>query len=899
MSMITFVLLNFTSFAQQQNLSLTELNNKITNIPYVFKGEVVDIQYYLGDENGNKLPEGTFYLSNGELGIGFSSAKVKICQILKGENELSFGTIEIITSSPYHFQPYLTENEKGETIVGWLKGNFCSGCEQPPFIESKFSGIFFCEKAEYNGKSGFNFDNSIGVYPSKINLIGLNSDWIGYKMTETEYNNYYDSEKKKEMLNQESLTYAFWYGNRYHNPSEIYMVLSQFDGINIYETDNCSKIFLPENKNTKENNIQNEQNQKNYRENMEQMIKLHNIDTTKTYEEWRKEKLLNHINKGTKGIDLSFEIANPKLTGTSSSDAFMEFDILVSSNSSVYYSGCLIRLSYNTSAFGTNVAANNTITVTRGNSFNTSTYTNPDVDKADWSASVVGIPFNDDFSQTTFNRTLLSSTPEVLMHIKMKISNSGCDINANIEFADITFTPMFSYYTLTPNAAITEGINFDNTTYSTGILDKTCMPIISSFTNDVPAGNGSILTISGKYFGVSKGTGTVIFKDANQGNVYPVTSAGSFIGIDNYDTLSWTDNEIIIKLPAVLDQIATNSNNPTPGSGLFKVKNFTGKEKESSSSLLIPYALYQGVDPFPIYQKANIYLANQNDSGGYTIRCNSSMISSYPNAKSVINRAIKDWNCATLVNWRLGSDTTSALSNDGVCSIFTSSTSAGLMSTYHRIVPCTTSTPKKYYLKEFDIAINSTYNWQVDTSGAMQSGKYDFFHAIAHELGHGLLLFHANQLGEIMYYGANIGPYPENQRVLVWNSLGAMDGGFYVTDNFSSSLPACTSEHDIFSAPQNCTGFSVQDRNLDDISLLCFPNPIESGNLNIRIGLVKKTYVYYKMYNSMGQLIKTSLPESYNSQVTLAIPTDDLKEGFYFMQVYLNNRFKTVKWIKM
>lgn len=72
MSMITFVLLNFTSFAQQQNLSLTELNNKITNIPYVFKGEVVDIQYYLGDENGNKLPEGTFYLSNGELGIGFS-----------------------------------------------------------------------------------------------------------------------------------------------------------------------------------------------------------------------------------------------------------------------------------------------------------------------------------------------------------------------------------------------------------------------------------------------------------------------------------------------------------------------------------------------------------------------------------------------------------------------------------------------------------------------------------------------------------------------------------------------------------------------------------------------------------------------------------------------------------
>jgi len=916
LSIITLGLLNQVSFSQEVNLNIDTLKSQIEKVPYIFKGEVIDVQFYLGDEYGNKLPDGTFYLPNGKLGIGYSSAKIQICQILKGEDKLIPGTIEIITSSPNQMQPNLYINDKGETAIGWLRGNFCSGCINPPFIESKYSAIFFCEEAKYKGATRFVFDNSLGVYlSSNVGIIGINTTWMGYKMSLEEYKEFYDSEINRENSNRENITYAGWYGKRFYYPDDLSVLLNKQFNLNTSAIDFCKKKYLlPENKDSIEqikiqNKIRYEQNVKNYNKNMEQMIKLHNIDTTKTFEEWKNDRQNNNIQKktnGTKSIDLSLEIANSKLTGTSLSDAYMEFDVMISSYASVYLSGCLLRISYNTSAFGSNVVAGNNITITRGNSFDIPTYTDPNVDKADWSNSVIGIPFNDDLNQTTFNRPLLSSFPEVLMHIKIKIQSNGCDKYANIEFADIAFTPMFSYYTLTPDAAILDGIIFDNTYYSTGIYDKTCMPVISNFTNDIPAGNGSILTITGKYFGATKGTGTVIFRDANQGNVYPQTATLEYIGIDNYDTISWSDNEIVIKLPSVLDQIASfgipvKTAYPVPGSGIFKVANFTTEEIETNTPLIIPYALYQYPDLFPIYQKVNVYLSNQNDSGGYSIRCNSSMLSTFPNAKTVINRAIKDWNCATLVNWRLGADTTTLGANDGVCTIYTASLpGTALMSTSHEIYPCNYSSPRKYYLISFDIVINNPgVNWQIDTSGPLQSGYYDFYHAIAHELGHGLLLYHANPQGEIMFHGADIGPYPANQRVLVWNSPGAMDGGYYETGNFSSALPTCTNEHSLYSAPQYCTGLSIHDGQINDIDIVCYPNPIESGNLSIQIDLKKNTFVYYKLYNSIGQIIKTSQSEQYNGRVTITIPTDDLYSGFYYMQVYLNNRFKTVKWIKM
>lgn len=885
-----FGLCNHSVFSQHASVNYDSLKAQIQKVPIVFKGDVIDVQFFLGDKNGNRLPEGTYYLPNGDLGIGYSSAKILICQVLKSDIKIKKGTtVEIITSSPEHMQPYLAKDDQGKTVVGWFKGNFCSDCDMPPFIESKFSGIFFCNYAKYTGVSGFQFDNPKGLYPSAFATIFINSNWSDgniYAKVGRVKQTFYSPPDFNEFLKKLSL--------------DITAADYCFPTKNIQNQKNDSTNTT---KQTCGEKIQYEKNLKNYNKYIEQMIKIHNIDTNKTFDQWKKEQQNLNLQKKSndpKSIDLNLDIANPTLTGTDSTNKWFDFDIMASANSSVYFSSCLIRIAYNTAAFGSNVVANNNIVITRGSAFNIPTYTDPQTDKIDETSSVIGVPFGDDFAQPFFNRTLLSSFPDVLIHVSIRIKNTGCNNNVNIEFTDVSFTPMFSYYTLNPGDSIINGINFDNTNYSTGIYDKTCIPVITNFNNNVAAGIGSLITIDGKYFGQRKSVGTVIFRDANQGNVYPYDSLGTIIGIDDYDTVSWSDNQIVIRLPSILDNTASNQHSPVPGSGKFRVKNLTGRVAETTSDLIIPYALFQGVDNWPLYQKVNVNLADINDSGGYSIRCNTSMLSTWPNAKSVINRAMEDWVCATLVNWRLGADTTAVYSNDGVSVIFAQNLSGtALMSTYLEIKVCTTS-PKKFYLRSFDIVINKNgINWQVDTSGAIASGYYDFYHAIAHELGHGVLLFHANQLGQIMYYQETPGPHPANQRVLVWNSLGAMDGGYYETDNLSSGIIACSNGHTIISAPQNCTGMSVHESDIKNSDIFCYPNPVETGNINLQINLKKNTSVYYKLYNSIGQIVRTSPQQQYNGQVTLTIPVNDLKSGFYFMQVYLNNRFKTVKWIKL
>src|SRR5665811_2007558 len=47
------------------------------------------------------------------------------------------------------------------------------------------------------------------------------------------------------------------------------------------------------------------------------------------------------------------------------------------------------------------------------------------------------------------------------------------------------------------------------------------------------------------------------------------------------------------------------------------------------------------------------------------------------------------------------------------------------------------------FIKSFDIKIDQTINWQVDSTGLLQAGKEDFYNAFAHELGHAHTLKHS------------------------------------------------------------------------------------------------------------------------------------------------------------
>lgn len=76
---------------------------------------------------------------------------------------------------------------------------------------------------------------------------------------------------------------------------------------------------------------------------------------------------------------ITVEVQNQEITcGSSLSKIFYEYDIFVSSNSSnTYLDNIVFVTEYNQNAFGSNVSANNNIQITRGSSFNNTTYIDP------------------------------------------------------------------------------------------------------------------------------------------------------------------------------------------------------------------------------------------------------------------------------------------------------------------------------------------------------------------------------------------------------------------------------------------------------------------------------------------------------------------------------------------
>lgn len=569
-------------------------------------------------------------------------------------------------------------------------------------------------------------------------------------------------------------------------------------------------------------------------------------------------------------------------------------------SNSTYFDNCLMRIMYNTGAFGSNLVANSNVTITVDPAFSATTYLDPQTNVIDETTNTLGIPFGVDFGATSINRTALTIFPTKMLTVKIRIQN--CSILSNINFTDVTFTDMFSFYTLIANDPITAGVSYNSTQYNGSITDKTCEPIITSFSNNVPAGIGATFTVNGRYFGDSKGNdGTVIFKNANKGNTYPSGNLGE--GIESYDIISWTDNEINIKLPAIIDSIASTQSNPhyrpTPGSGKFKVKNRYGSDTESSTDLTIPYAVYQAIDVDNSFQftKVTPQLSTQNTSNSYIVHLHPNVVAAYPNVRVVVKKALKDWACVSGIDWQLGNDTAVATNAmDGINMINIGSFSA-LQKTTHGFRKCINTNPWEYYLGDFDIEINQGVTWQVDTTGNISAGKYDFYHAIAHELGHGHLLMHANDsINGIMFWGAGFGPIPSNQRKQVWSSPAAT-GAQYVTTNLVSGIAGCVGQH-FLNPPTNCLSpISVEEYGNENLNISSYPNPISSGDLTIEFELQESTNTYFFLYDNIGRLIQHDNLEA-TKKVKYSLPTDNLSNGVYFIQVIADTKRQTIKFIK-
>lgn len=278
----------------------------------------------------------------------------------------------------------------------------------------------------------------------------------------------------------------------------------------------------------------------------------------------------------------------------------------------------------------------------------------------------------------------------------------------------------------------------------------------------VSAGTGSTITITGTGFGATQGSGTVGFKNGDDGG-------STYINPLPSQYISWSSTQIVVEVPS--------------GAGTGNVQVTQGTTQTSSGVLTVNYAhLNVDFDPGPGTIAYGTDHIDDNGSGGYTWRMNTGFDGN-ASAKASFMRAFDTWRCNTGVNWTIGA--TSSINDavsDGtniICFDNTAPLSDGILGVcYSYWSGCASGPTIVWYVNELDIIFDEGSNispltWEYGTS-APSGSEYDFETVAVHELGHGHQLGHVISPGAIMHY--SIGNGSSNR------SLGVNDlaGGNYV-----------------------------------------------------------------------------------------------------------------------
>ncbi|MBL7936487.1 MAG: PKD domain-containing protein [Bacteroidia bacterium] len=286
---------------------------------------------------------------------------------------------------------------------------------------------------------------------------------------------------------------------------------------------------------------------------------------------------------------------------------------------------------------------------------------------------------------------------------------------------------------------------------------------ISGFApTSVSAGTGSTITITGTGFGATQGSGTVGFKNGDDGGATYINPLAS-------QYISWSNTQIVVEVPS--------------GAGTGNIQVTQGTTQTSSGVLTVNYAhLKVDFDPGPGTIAYGTDHIDDNGSGGYTWRMNTGFDGN-ASAKASFMRAFDTWRCNTGVNWTIGA--TSSINDavsDGtniICFDNTAPLSDGILGVcYSYWSGCASGPTIAWYVSELDIIFDEGSNispltWEYGTS-APSGSEYDFETVAVHELGHGHQLGHVISPGAIMHY--SIGNGSSNR------SLGVNDlaGGNYV-----------------------------------------------------------------------------------------------------------------------
>jgi hypothetical protein len=611
--------------------------------------------------------------------------------------------------------------------------------------------------------------------------------------------------------------------------------------------------------------------------------------------------------------DLSFFFANPTESGTS--PKYFEFDVMVeANNNSTYLDNAILHIKYNSAVFGTNAVANNKVTVTKGTSFNTATYIDPNLYMNN-GVDTIFIPFGSDPGQTSWNRTLITSSAIQLMHIKIEIQN--CGQFSDLQFTNTSFTSFFSWYTTTATDDPINSVSYDNTNYLNNLNQELCPPpVINTFTSPVYPGtyyDGTtetkhILTIQGNGFGVPRGK--VYFKNANDPEAF-----NTYRPLNANDFTLWSDTQIEIIMPSIIDSSGL-STPPTPGSGIFFLVTSSNDTVYSTTPIDMPYAIKNTKDTSATNGKLRLDLVNKIDSIGYEFYLGPSITNNpNPMVETIVRRAVKDWACNTLVNFVIKGDTAiDASLSDGVSVIHLVSSFPDTSTLAETTIwggSCDDLASIKHtFAREIDIAFLADPatvgqgTWLYDTSSAvLPAGYRDFYEVAVHEVGHGDLLSHVNNVNDVMFYS---GLYDINNDIVGgnrrWIAFNDVDGGQNVVERSKTIVysGSCSFETSTYiSGDFSCAGvISVKEHPLILADFNLFPNPSDNG-FTVDYTLTRNASVQFVFLDYTGRELKHfDLKKESTGQHKLYIETNNLTAGLYFLVANIDGKLQTLKVIK-
>lgn len=556
----------------------------------------------------------------------------------------------------------------------------------------------------------------------------------------------------------------------------------------------------------------------------------------------------------------------------------LKFDIYASSASSTLFNSAKLYIDYG-DAFNTNLVSSSGVSVLKSDALFMGSNSN------------YGVSFFDDPSSSKTLRLELSTligqpptltltpTPVLILSVTLRVDD--CTDNAGIGWNDLTNnngntyldgTDVFQYMPITYDGSLTSPICGCN------LPD----PVITGFSEaQVRAGTGERLTVQGNNFGhtIVDGSCFVQVRDGDG-------SSSLKTQIPVVDIIDWTNTAITFIVPsATVGKI----NGPMASGG---VKVFNECDDSNEEDMDVEYAV---MNYRPSISERAFRLALEKQSNNGIVFKFSDNVGT--DEKTLTTSAIETWCGTTSIHWSHGE----TLQNydevdpaDGINLVVEVPSSelpsgadaaaviAGEREPNGPTYEATCNDDNTYYVRNIDIIINQSTNFDVFDASDQRIFLHEFGHA--HMLNHAAKLFGAPGSQKLMYYtydfsGAITSADLNGANTVFAASAALLGGGGDCPDPIDTHA---------------CTNSTHESGMADRITIS--PVPF-TDNLTIKSEHPLEKGATVSLYGTMGNRI---IERQFNTYGAIHLDgLSSLPNGVYFLHVFNNGQYWSKKLIKI